>query len=226
MGQATNRSASEALDLVITNALIIDWSGIFKVLYWQSSQPVLLIEHLYLGRYWCQEWLDCRPRKGWESGCHGWRPSLSHNRFKYRSDRRRKVNCHCWGYRCTHPLHLTDASHWGSCSRYHNNDWWRNWTKCRHQRDNMYTKPILYSTYVIRYRYPTNELRLHGERKRCGFICSGRHRKGWRCRLEVTWRLGLDPGDHHQLPERGGRLWRPGLWWRLAEPANAKWRAR
>lgn len=31
MGQATNRSASETLDLVVTNALIIDWSGIYKV---------------------------------------------------------------------------------------------------------------------------------------------------------------------------------------------------
>ncbi|KIK52654.1 hypothetical protein GYMLUDRAFT_179847 [Collybiopsis luxurians FD-317 M1] len=30
MGQATNRSSSEALDLVITNALIVDWSGIYK----------------------------------------------------------------------------------------------------------------------------------------------------------------------------------------------------
>ncbi|KAJ7597092.1 hypothetical protein C8J56DRAFT_307645 [Mycena floridula] len=30
MGQATNRSASETLDLVITNALIVDWSGIYK----------------------------------------------------------------------------------------------------------------------------------------------------------------------------------------------------
>ncbi|KAA1478514.1 urease [Dentipellis sp. KUC8613] len=30
MGQATNRSAAETLDLVITNALIIDWSGIYK----------------------------------------------------------------------------------------------------------------------------------------------------------------------------------------------------
>ncbi|KAI0711909.1 urease [Cerioporus squamosus] len=30
MGQATNRSAAEALDLVITNALIVDWSGIYK----------------------------------------------------------------------------------------------------------------------------------------------------------------------------------------------------
>jgi urease alpha subunit len=31
MGQATNRSSSETLDLVITNALIVDWSGIYKV---------------------------------------------------------------------------------------------------------------------------------------------------------------------------------------------------
>ncbi|KIM39379.1 hypothetical protein M413DRAFT_447306 [Hebeloma cylindrosporum] len=30
MGQATNRSSEEALDLVITNALIIDWSGIYR----------------------------------------------------------------------------------------------------------------------------------------------------------------------------------------------------
>jgi urease len=31
MGQATGRPASDALDLVLTNALIIDWSGIYKV---------------------------------------------------------------------------------------------------------------------------------------------------------------------------------------------------
>ncbi|KAF8071661.1 urease [Lyophyllum atratum] len=30
MGQATNRSSKETLDLVITNALIVDWSGIYK----------------------------------------------------------------------------------------------------------------------------------------------------------------------------------------------------
>ena len=32
MGQATDRLAAEALDLVITNALIVDWSGIYKVI--------------------------------------------------------------------------------------------------------------------------------------------------------------------------------------------------
>lgn len=30
MGQATNRPTSQTLDLVITNALIVDWSGIYK----------------------------------------------------------------------------------------------------------------------------------------------------------------------------------------------------
>jgi urease len=32
MGQATDLSSKEALDLIITNALVIDWSGIYKVL--------------------------------------------------------------------------------------------------------------------------------------------------------------------------------------------------
>lgn len=31
MGQATDRSSTETLDLVITNALIVDWTGIYKV---------------------------------------------------------------------------------------------------------------------------------------------------------------------------------------------------
>lgn len=31
MGQASNRHDVEVLDLVITNALVIDWSGIYKV---------------------------------------------------------------------------------------------------------------------------------------------------------------------------------------------------
>ena len=30
-GQASGRTDREVLDLVITNALVIDWSGIFKV---------------------------------------------------------------------------------------------------------------------------------------------------------------------------------------------------
>lgn len=31
MGQATNRPDSETLDCIIMNALVVDWSGIYKV---------------------------------------------------------------------------------------------------------------------------------------------------------------------------------------------------
>jgi len=31
MGQATNQPDSATLDCIITNALIVDWSGIYKV---------------------------------------------------------------------------------------------------------------------------------------------------------------------------------------------------
>ena len=41
MGQATGRGCENALDLVITNALIIDYSGIYKVfIYYFSSSPL------------------------------------------------------------------------------------------------------------------------------------------------------------------------------------------
>lgn len=42
MGQATNRSSEETLDLVITNALIVDWSGIYKVAIYILSQHLRL----------------------------------------------------------------------------------------------------------------------------------------------------------------------------------------
>lgn len=43
MGQATNRSSAETLDLVITNALIIDWSGIYKVSYRAPPLPCQIV---------------------------------------------------------------------------------------------------------------------------------------------------------------------------------------
>ena len=43
MGQATNRSSTETLDLVITNALIVDWSGIYKVQSLPSTAQLFLL---------------------------------------------------------------------------------------------------------------------------------------------------------------------------------------
>ena len=56
MGQATDLSAEDALDLIITNALIIDWSGIYKVLllfHTSSLYPALTTTE---GGHWNQEW--------------------------------------------------------------------------------------------------------------------------------------------------------------------------
>jgi urease alpha subunit len=38
-GQATNKADAETLDLIITNALIVDWSGIYKVSRASPSSP-------------------------------------------------------------------------------------------------------------------------------------------------------------------------------------------
>ena len=43
MGQATDRSGSDSLDLVITNALIVDWSGIYKARL--SASPIRRVSH-------------------------------------------------------------------------------------------------------------------------------------------------------------------------------------
>lgn len=43
-GQACNRSNDEVLDLVISNALIIDWSGIYKVTQAGSTSSSALID--------------------------------------------------------------------------------------------------------------------------------------------------------------------------------------
>jgi len=49
MGQATGRAAKDAVDLIITNALVVDWDGIYKVGY-PSSEFLLspaLIQMIY-----------------------------------------------------------------------------------------------------------------------------------------------------------------------------------
>lgn len=43
MGQATDRSSDECIETVITNALIVDWSGIYKVCYMHYILACVLI---------------------------------------------------------------------------------------------------------------------------------------------------------------------------------------
>lgn len=83
MGQASGRSDSECLDLVITNALIVDYTGIYKVWFILPSTWA----H-QLGRYWHQKRQYCRHRKGRQPRRHGGRPPRHDCGIMHR--------CHCW----------------------------------------------------------------------------------------------------------------------------------
>lgn len=95
MGQATDRASSAALDLVITNALIIDWNGIYKV-----RLIIIPLEHPYLsliaGRHWSFGRQNRRYRQSWKSRCHGWRTLQASRRIFDRSYRRREVDRDAW----------------------------------------------------------------------------------------------------------------------------------
>ena len=56
MGQATDRSSADVVDLLITNALIVDWSGIYKVklLFLITKNADVLMSKL--GRRRSQKW--------------------------------------------------------------------------------------------------------------------------------------------------------------------------
>jgi urease len=69
MGQASGRSDDECLDMVVTNALIVDYTGIYKVRF--SSECLLITQ----GRYRSEEWHHRRNRKGREPRRHGRRAS-------------------------------------------------------------------------------------------------------------------------------------------------------
>lgn len=80
MGQATGLPDSQTLDLIITNALIIDWSGIYKVraLLLRAGPRSL---PSFAGRHWDQEPPHCWYRQGRQPRRDGWRDPR-HDRWR------------------------------------------------------------------------------------------------------------------------------------------------
>ena len=72
MGQNAGAKASSVLDCVITNALIVDYTGIYKV---RGHHTINLIigTKISLGRCWHYWYLHIRYRKGWKSRHYGGR---------------------------------------------------------------------------------------------------------------------------------------------------------
>jgi urease len=65
MGQASGRSDAETADMIITNALIVDYTGIYKVLIYHMGIRGFCIDITEtLGRHWGEKWPYCRY---WES---------------------------------------------------------------------------------------------------------------------------------------------------------------
>ena len=158
MGQATGLSEKDTLDLVITNALIVDWSGIYKVYLMARYECVLSLLTSRVGRYWCLRWYHRWYWESRQSRRHGrGRPTSSRGIF-YRSHRGREAHHHCWSYRRPLPLHLPATSHRSSCGRYDDHDWWRHGPGRGYQCDNMYTEPLLHASYARGYRWLADEL--------------------------------------------------------------------
>jgi len=159
MGQATNRSSTETLDLVITNALIIDWSGIYKV--FGVSICAKSACSRWTGGHWCQGWSYLWNRKGRKSRHHGERSPFLGYWVVHRSHRRRKAYCDRRSCRCPCPLHLSTASGGSIGCRYHDDDWRRDWAFCWNERDDVYIESVLHETHAGSNRWASNELRFH-----------------------------------------------------------------
>jgi hypothetical protein len=100
---------TQVLDLLITNALIIDWSGIYKVSIISSLCLPKFTRSPHQGGYWCSRRQDRWTR---ESGKPTWdegRAPRSPCRLEDRSDRRRKVDRNGRGSRCTCALYMPSA---------------------------------------------------------------------------------------------------------------------
>ena len=106
MGQATDWPPSDTLDLLITNALIIDWSGIYKVCCPVLLPPTTPSLTNYTGGHWHQRWTHSWDWQGRKPTRYAGCSRQNGLRFRYRDHRGRKNDSHRRGYRCTRTLHL------------------------------------------------------------------------------------------------------------------------
>ena len=120
MGQAAGVSDDKALDCVITNALIVDWTGIRKA-------DVGIKNGRIAGH-----------RQGGQSGCDGRRHRRDGRRRHDRGDRGRRTDPDCRRHRRPHPLHLSPAGLRRARERRHDVHRRRHGSGDRHERDDLH----------------------------------------------------------------------------------------
>ena len=187
MGQDPRATrASGAPDLVISNALIVDHSGIFKADI--GVRDGLICGLGKAGNPGLQG--RCRPRPG--------------DRARHRGDRRRGDDLHCGGHRQPHPLHLPAVGDHGHYQRRDHAARWRHRTGHRHAGHHLHAGGVEHRAHAGSCRGLPGEPGLvrQGQQRVAG--AAARAGSGGRLRTQAARRLGHYPGRHRLLPGGGG----------------------
>ena len=146
MGQAAGVGDADALDCVITNALIVDYTGIYKADIGIKDGLIAAIG------------------KGGQSRCHGRRHAGHDCRRDHRSHRRRRADPYRRRDRFAHSFHLPAAGARGDRRGPHDDGRRRHRAGHRHLRHHLHAGLALHADDAAGDRCPAAELRFYRAR--------------------------------------------------------------
>ena len=184
MGQAQISRAEGAVDTVITNALIIDHSGIYKADVGLKRRP------------------HRRHRQGRQPRRAAGRDH--HRRARHRGDRRRGQDPHRRRHRQPHPLHLPAADRRGPELRHHHDDRRRHRPGDRHVGHHLHAGSLASGAHDRGGRGLPDEPRLRRQGQCLPAQGAGGADPGRRLLPQAARGLGHDAGGH-RLRAVGGR---------------------
>lgn len=189
-GQASDRSDAEVLDLIITNALIIDWAGIYKADIGVKNGIIVGI-----GKGGNPDVMD-GVTDGMVVGSSteviaGEKMIITAGAIDAH------VHYICvdlWKEVSDSDLASTESSYTapGSCVWNHYPDRWRDWSIGRKQRDDLHVKQVLHESNDDGNRWHSNEFWVHwkGQRLRRKHAGAEGRRRSRRYRTEIARGLG------------------------------------
>ena len=190
MGQSQAARAEGAVDTVITNALIVDWTGIYKA--------------------------DVGLRDGRIAGIgkagNPDTPARRHHRHRprHRGDRRRGPHPDRRRLRRPYPLHLPAADRRRPAFRHHDHARRRHRAGARHPRHHLHPRPLAHRPHAAGDRRRADEHRHLRQGQRLAARRAGGDGPRRRLRAEAARGLGHDAGRHRLLPPRRRRHRRAG----------------
>lgn len=157
------------LDLVITNALIIDWSGIYKVRAAAQSagHPHLFAyPRTHTGGRRRSERAHLRDWQVGQPFHDGGRGLRARRRLGDGGDRGREAHPHRRRGRRARALHLPATGHRGARGGDDDDDRRRDGPECGHERDDVHEQPVLHAAHARGDGRAPDELCVHGQGER------------------------------------------------------------